>query len=58
MIVLFTNKRVPGLNEKIEPGVVMNALAHMCLGFGAEMSAKHGYAECLTMNLSKSCDGL
>ncbi len=25
------------MNEKIEPGVVMNALAHMCIGFGSEI---------------------
>lgn len=25
------------MNEKIEPGVIMNALAHMCIGFGSEI---------------------
>ena len=25
------------MNEKIEPGLVMNALAHMCIGFGSEI---------------------
>lgn len=25
------------MNEKIEPGVIMNALAHMCIGFGADI---------------------
>lgn len=25
------------MNEKVEPGVIMNALAHMCIGFGAEI---------------------
>lgn len=25
------------MNEKIEPGILMNALAHMCIGFGAEI---------------------
>ena len=25
------------MNEKIEPGIIMNALAHMCIGFGAEL---------------------
>lgn len=25
------------MNEKIEPGVIMNALAHMCIGFGAQI---------------------
>ncbi len=25
------------MNEKIEPGVMMNALAHMCIGFGSEI---------------------
>ncbi len=25
------------MNEKIESGVIMNALAHMCIGFGAEL---------------------
>lgn len=34
---MFTNKLVAVMNEKIEPGVVMNALAHMCIGFGSEI---------------------
>jgi len=25
------------MNEKIEPGVIMNALAHMCIAFGSEI---------------------
>ncbi|HVW99485.1 MAG TPA: DUF2000 domain-containing protein [Candidatus Babeliaceae bacterium] len=33
----FANKLVAVMNEKIEPGVIMNALAHMCIGFGAEI---------------------
>lgn len=33
----FSNKLVAVMNEKIEPGVVMNALAHMCIGFGSEI---------------------
>ena len=33
----FSNKLVAVMNEKIEPGVIMNALAHMCIGFGAEI---------------------
>jgi uncharacterized spore protein YtfJ len=31
----FKNKLVAVLNKKIEPGKVMNALAHMCIGLGA-----------------------
>jgi hypothetical protein len=31
----FANKLVAVMNEKIEPGVIMNALAHMCIGFGS-----------------------
>ena len=31
----FKNKLVAVMNEKVEPGKVMNALAHMCIGFGA-----------------------
>jgi hypothetical protein len=34
---IFTHKLVAVMNEKIEPGVLMNALAHMCIGFGAEI---------------------
>ena len=31
----FENKLVAVMNEKIEPGKIMNALAHMCIGFGS-----------------------
>lgn len=31
----FNNKLVAVLNKKIEPGKLMNALAHMCIGLGA-----------------------
>jgi hypothetical protein len=37
MTVSFSNKLVAVMNEKIEPGVLMNALAHMCIGFGADI---------------------
>ena len=37
MTVVFTNKLVAVMNEKIEPGIIMNALAHMCIGLGAEV---------------------
>ncbi len=32
---MFENKLVAVMNEKIEPGIIMNALAHMCIGFGS-----------------------
>jgi hypothetical protein len=31
----FANKLVAVMNEKIEPGIIMNALAHMCIGLGS-----------------------
>jgi len=31
----FKNKLVAVINKKIEPGKLMNALAHMCIGLGA-----------------------
>lgn len=34
---MFENKMVAVMNGKIEHGVVMNALAHMCIGFGSEI---------------------
>ena len=34
---MFTNKLVAVMNEKIEHGVIMNALAHMCIGFGPDI---------------------
>jgi hypothetical protein len=34
---MFENKLVAVMNEKIEPGIIMNALAHMCVGLGAEV---------------------
>ena len=37
MNLTFTNKLVAVMNEKIEPGIIMNALAHMCMGFGSKI---------------------
>lgn len=31
----FKNKLVAVLNKSIEPGKLMNALAHMCIGLGS-----------------------
>lgn len=36
---MFQNKLVAVVNKQIEMGIAMNALAHMCLGFGAHMGA-------------------
>jgi len=33
----FKNKLVAVLNKSVEPGKVMNALAHMCIGLGANI---------------------
>jgi hypothetical protein len=33
----FENKLVAVMNKAAEPGKVMNALAHMCIGFGAAL---------------------
>src|SRR5665647_495190 len=37
---LFQNKLVAVLNKSIDPGRVMNALAHMCIGLGAAIGQK------------------
>lgn len=37
---LFPNKLVAVLNKSIEPGKVMNALAHMCIGLGSGIGRK------------------
>ncbi len=37
---MFQTKLVAVMNKQIEGGVVMNALAHMCLGFGAHTGSK------------------
>src|SRR6202044_4030856 len=34
----FQNKLVAVLNKSIEPGKVMNALAHMCIGLGSAIN--------------------
>ncbi|MBA2369907.1 MAG: DUF2000 domain-containing protein [Candidatus Protochlamydia sp.] len=34
---MFANKIVAVMNEKIESGTIMNALAHMCIGFGSDI---------------------
>ena len=38
---MFADKLVAVMNEKIETGVVMNALAHMCVGFGSEIGKEN-----------------
>lgn len=40
---MFENKLVAVVNKQIEMGVAMNALAHMCLGFGARMGPEELY---------------
>jgi hypothetical protein len=36
-MVSFTNKLVAVLNKSIPSGILMNALAHLCIGFGAKI---------------------
>jgi hypothetical protein len=40
MMVEFKNKLVAVMNEKLEIGVAMNALAHMVVGLGASVNNK------------------
>ncbi|MCI0381753.1 MAG: DUF2000 domain-containing protein [Chlamydiae bacterium] len=37
MTISFEKKLVAVMNEKIEMGIALNALAHMCIGFGASI---------------------
>ena len=36
----FEKKLVAVMNKTIEPGIIMNALGHMCIGFGAHIGDK------------------
>lgn len=36
-MISFENKLVAVMNKSIEPGKVMNALAHLCIGLGANL---------------------
>lgn len=38
---MFPNKLVAIVNKQMETGILMNAVAHMCLGFGAHMGPKN-----------------
>jgi hypothetical protein len=48
----FQNKLVAVLNKSIPPGRLMNALAHMCIGFGAFVGS-----EALRLTNYKDADG-
>ena len=37
----FENRLVAVMNKAVEPGKVMNALAHMCIGFGSELGKEN-----------------
>ena len=56
----FEKKLVAVLNKSVEPGRLMNALAHMCTGFGAglgetqlELMNYHDKSDNLYPNISK-----
>jgi len=49
---VFPHKLVAVLNKKIEPGKLMNALAHMCMGLGASIGM-----EPLRLTHYKDADG-
>jgi len=49
---VFKNKLVAVLNKSIEPGKVMNALAHMCIGLGSVIGK-----EALRLTDYKDADG-
>jgi hypothetical protein len=48
----FQNKLVAVLNKSIPPGKLMNALAHMCIGFGASIGR-----DALRLTNYKDADG-
>ena len=37
----FEKKMVAVMNKSLEPGVALNALAHMCMGLGASLGPEH-----------------
>lgn len=48
----FNNKLVAILNKNVEPGKIMNALAHMCIGLGSAIGEKE-----LRLTNYKDADG-
>jgi len=46
MNISFSTKLVAIMNEKIDSGIIMNALAHMCIGFGSDITTPLLFSGC------------
>lgn len=48
---MFANKLVAVMNEKIESGIIINSLAHMCIDFGSDIGKEPCVLQIISMQM-------